>query len=98
MLVNKPFLIYGAPNFLENLRALGFQTFGQFWDESYDYFGQKHRYCRILDLINMLVDLRETEFVELMEHCKKICDHNQSRARQLGLTQLTKIGINNVNL
>jgi hypothetical protein len=31
-----PFLMIGPKNFLENLRQLGFKTFGNWWDESYD--------------------------------------------------------------
>lgn len=32
----KPFLVLGPVNFLKNLRAIGFRTFGECWDESYD--------------------------------------------------------------
>lgn len=31
-----PFLTVGPKNFLANLRCLGFRTFGNWWDESYD--------------------------------------------------------------
>ena len=31
-----PFLMLGPKNFLANLQKLGFKTFGQWWDESYD--------------------------------------------------------------
>jgi len=32
-----PFLIMAAPNYIVNLRKLGFRTFQKWWDESYDY-------------------------------------------------------------
>jgi hypothetical protein len=32
----KPFLVYGPKNFLARLQDLGFKTYNNYWDESYD--------------------------------------------------------------
>ena len=34
----RPFLIFGPLNFLNNLRNLGFRTYSECWDESYDQY------------------------------------------------------------
>jgi hypothetical protein len=36
LMCQTPFLMLGPKNFLSNLQKLGFKTFGQWWDESYD--------------------------------------------------------------
>ena len=36
MICRTPFLMLGPKNFLSNLRKLGFETFSNWWDESYD--------------------------------------------------------------
>lgn len=46
-----PFIIYGNPGSLLLLKKLGFKTFEDFWDESYDDFSQNERFEMILHLI-----------------------------------------------
>lgn len=36
LLAGMPFMTLGAPGYLAYLRSIGFKTFDQFWDESYD--------------------------------------------------------------
>jgi hypothetical protein len=32
----QPFIMFAAPNGLQHIKDMGFKTFNQFWDESYD--------------------------------------------------------------
>jgi hypothetical protein len=54
MLLKKPFIAMGSKNYLEYLRQMGFRTFGDFWDETYDGYKGSERYARILKLIDQL--------------------------------------------
>lgn len=36
IIAGQPFVVHGQPLYLQHLRSLGFQTFNNFWDESYD--------------------------------------------------------------
>jgi hypothetical protein len=50
-----PFVIVSTPNFLKNLKSLGFLTYDNFWDESYDAeIDYKTRIDKIVELCNNL--------------------------------------------
>jgi hypothetical protein len=50
-----PFLIVATPHFLKYLRELGFHTYGDLWDESYDEeLDYIKRIDKIVDLCNNL--------------------------------------------
>ena len=47
-----PFIILGSPYTLKHLRSMGFKTFGDFWDESYDEeLDNDKRFEKIFNLI-----------------------------------------------
>lgn len=54
MFLKKPMIVMGSKNHLLYLRQMGFRTFGDFWDETYDGFEGRDRYIRILNLIDNL--------------------------------------------
>lgn len=54
MLLKKPFIVFGPKDHLLYLRQMGFRTFADFWDESYDGFSGEDRYQQILKLIDQL--------------------------------------------
>ena len=46
IIAQTPFIVMGPKGYLANLRRMGFMTFGQWWDESYDNIAnddQRHR-------------------------------------------------------
>ena len=50
-----PFVVVSTPNFLKNLQQLGFVTYNQLWDESYDsIIDYKDRIDSIVELCNKL--------------------------------------------
>ena len=65
MLLKKPMIVMGGKNHLLYLRQMGFRTFGDFWDESYDGFEGPDRYIKILDLIDKL-SKESAENLEMM--------------------------------
>jgi hypothetical protein len=87
MLYKTPFIVVGAPGFVENLKALGFRTFDAYWDETYDtislgaddtfqwsWLRQKHN--NINSIISMLASKNNSELQEMYDSMQDILDHN----------------------
>lgn len=72
----QPFILFGNPYSLKKLRELGYKTFGEFWDESYDEI--EDLYERLLAIEKVLEEiaswspekLRDTRFQmhSILEH------------------------------
>jgi len=85
MLALTPFITYGPQGFLSNLRAkYGFQTFNQWWDESYDDYQQYERIKKIYTVIDFLDTLsisdRQQMYKDMQDtllYNKKILDRLQ---------------------
>jgi hypothetical protein len=48
-------LIFGPIHFLNNLRALGFKTYSECWDESYDQYQGLDRWNKIKTVIEHII-------------------------------------------
>jgi hypothetical protein len=73
----RPFIIVSSPNFLKDLRQLGFKTFHPYIDESYDQeYNINDRFAAITKEITRLNNLSEQEFNELLNKLQPIADHN----------------------
>jgi hypothetical protein len=51
----RPFIVFGPVNFLNNLRGLGFRTYGECWNESYDQYQGQERWQRIRQVIDNII-------------------------------------------
>ncbi len=65
MLNCKPFIMVGPPGNLEYMHKWGFQSFGEFWDESYDK--EECHYKRIGKIIKLINELGNKSIEELQE-------------------------------
>jgi len=74
----KPFLIYASKYYLKYLRDLGFWTFCDIWDESYDQFEGPERWQRMKNVVQYII-----KNPEVIKHACEIAKHN----RQLLLTK-----------
>ena len=83
LLFHKPMLVYGPRHFLHNLRSQGFHTWGSIWDESYDELEGLPRWQAMGEQINLLA--AHTDWSRLMAEISEILEHNQQRAREIGL-------------
>lgn len=80
----KPFILVAPPKTLEYLRSMGFKTFNEFWDESYDdEFDHGERLAKIFTLIDSLFAMPNTKQRELYEQLTPILIHNLSRYKEL---------------
>ena len=76
MLLKKPFIMYASKNYLDYLHQLGFKTFNNFWNETYDGFEKKDRFNQILLLIDDLVAKSPAELVAMYNDMTDVLDHN----------------------
>lgn len=80
LICKTPFIVVGPGNHLANLRKLGFKTFNQWWDESYDedvgLDNGKISIRNILSTIDRLAALDNRELVSMYNDMKPTLDHN----------------------
>ena len=76
MMLKKPFIVYASKDYLEYLHQLGFKTFNDFWDESYDGFEKRDRFERILNLLDSLALKSPEELMSIYDNMSSILDHN----------------------
>jgi hypothetical protein len=77
MLYKHPFIMLGPPGMLKKLRELGFKTFHDVWDESYDdTLDHTERFYKVLDLCEKIRQWPQIRKVLAMQKCKSIVEHN----------------------
>jgi hypothetical protein len=76
----QPFILAGTPGVLQYLRRYGFQTFGEYIDESYDSIQDPvQRLEAIVKLMQSISRLPAKEKQQLYSNLAPICEHNKSR-------------------
>jgi hypothetical protein len=76
MLCHTPFLVYGGKNYLKNLRKIGFKTFSQWWDESYDDYAGIQRILKIVSIVNSLANKPIEELSKMYYEMKDTLEYN----------------------
>lgn len=77
LLHKHPFIILGVPGALRGLRDLGFQTFGEFWDESYDDTQDPgHRMIKIAEILQDIASWDDNKIRDFRMRVKPVLDHN----------------------
>lgn len=75
----QPFVIMGCAGTLAHLREMGYQTFGDYIDESYDTVSDHiERTYRVLELCQWLADLSHEQLQQLNQQLRPILEHNRS--------------------
>lgn len=73
----KPFILVGPPKTLEYIKSFGFETFSDFWDESYDdELDHGKRLEKIFTLIDTLDSKNIDELKEMYNEMIPILEHN----------------------
>lgn len=82
MLDGRLFLAIGGKNYLKNLREIGFETFHEFIDESYDtYDNEVERVDKMIDTLMSLE--KEKNIPALYQRIQPILVHNQMLMRSI---------------
>jgi hypothetical protein len=72
-----PFVLSATAGSLAYLRGYGFQTFGEFWDESYDLETDDFvRAEKVAAVLKQLDDLSADEKQKLFQSCWSVIEHN----------------------
>lgn len=77
-LAGKPFIIYGSKDFMKNYRSLGFRSYSECWDESYDQHEGLERWKRMQVLIEDLSGRND-----YMKQALAIAEHNKKHALEM---------------
>jgi len=73
----KPWLIHGAPGYINNLKLMGFQSFNALWDESYDQLEGPARWQAMQKIIDTLTKLNSVSLRMLLEQAHQIALFNR---------------------
>lgn len=72
-----PFIMVGSPGLLKRLQQMGFKTFSEWWDESYDLdLDHEKRMKRILDLCVEIQGWSDEQVVKFRNEVKEILEYN----------------------
>ena len=83
MQYQKPFIVVGPPKTLEYIRSLGFKTFNDYWDESYDdelHHGE--RLAKIFDVLEKIINTPDSELREMYDNMRTTVKHNLNRYKE----------------
>lgn len=89
LMARKPMIVYGPQYFLARLRSMGFQTWSNLWDESYDLFEGPERWRRIKQVMLNLGRLEKSAQADILVQAQKIGSHN--RKKLLEIIQISRI-------
>lgn len=76
MVLSKPFISMASRNCLGYLKQMGFKTFSNYWDESYDGFEGATRFEKILNLIDKIAQWDNNHLMEIYRDMQPILEHN----------------------
>ncbi len=78
----QPFVAFARPGTLKLMRRLGYQTFGDFIDESYDSVdNDKERMYKAIDSIKNIIAMSHDQLQKMMLDMKPIFEHNYSNLK-----------------
>jgi len=75
MLMAHPFVVAANPGYLQDLRNVGFQTFGSLIDESYDLINCSN--TRLDRIISVISDISHNGAAEFWRASRDVCKYNQ---------------------
>ncbi len=73
----RPFIVIGQKHVLKNLHKMGFKTFSEIIDESYDELPDSERMKKIQEIILNLANKSKEEIYQMWEKCIDIYEHNR---------------------
>jgi hypothetical protein len=93
-----PFIIVGRPHTLKFLKSLGFKTFSEFWDESYDDETLNSvRMEKVYQIISNLLNMTNEEWDNLYDKLIPILLYNRKKLLEFGEKPISHIYYKNLN-
>ena len=87
----QPFIMLGSPNSLKSIKDMGFKTFSNFWDESYDLeFDHTRRLLKIIELCKSISEWTPERKIEFTHQVKDIVEYNYNHFMNSRLVELDR--------
>ena len=78
----QPFIVVGVPGALKAMRDMGFKTFSDFWDESYDTIQDPNmRMRKLVQLTATIGSWTPDQILDFKRRVKPIVDHNYEQLK-----------------
>ena len=88
----QPFIVLGNPKTLSKLKELGFKTFSEFWDESYDEETDfQRRLEKVMDILFEINSKTHEELLEMTKSMEEILRHNYNNFIETCKTEMLKL-------
>jgi hypothetical protein len=92
IMYKQPFIFVGPAHSIRCLKNMGFKTFGDMWDESYDSEEDHNkRMNMVLDLLEKLNNLSDKEKLTISGLCSSIVNHNYNLIQDQNWVELTNL-------
>jgi len=87
----QPFIMLGSPNSLKSIKDMGFKTFSDFWDESYDdEYDDNLRLIKITELCKTISEWSPQRKIDFTFEVKEIVDYNYNQFMNNRLLELDR--------
>ena len=83
ILAKRPFIVVSTPNYLNNLKRLGFKTFNNYWAEEYDIHKEGNRINKIKLILQEISSWTLDELSNKLQDMESILDHNLTVFKEL---------------
>jgi len=93
MVFETPFIVYASKNYLKNLKLMGFKTFHEFWDESYDNYEGVKRLEKISTVIQTIGQYNRDQLKSIYKKISVITSHNKNILNSLSKKQIDRLYI-----
>jgi hypothetical protein len=90
IMAQRPFIVLSNVGFLSNLKKLGFKTFDNYWDESYDDYSDGERIRQIEILLDTIAAWPISKCRAVLEDMQPILKHNFECYKSLTFNKLLK--------
>jgi hypothetical protein len=90
IVARRPFIVMSNFEYLHNLKKLGFKTFNEFWDESYDGYSEGERIKKIEKILEQIAQWSTRDLHIKLKEMKSILDHNYQAFNDLTYSDITR--------
>jgi hypothetical protein len=83
LMAAKPILVYGPRYYLARLRGMGFKTYHNIWDESYDLYQGPERWNLMRKSMNKLFECSRNDQHAILTQAHEIAMHNRQHLHKI---------------
>lgn len=76
----KPFVLFGPVDFLQRLQQMGFRTYSEFWDESYDKLEGHQRWISIQRVLDYIQQQHSANWIKSVN---TVAEHNRQHLKEI---------------